>query len=235
MTTKKNATDVIELTQQLVRLPSVNPMDRSPDPTICFENRMTDFLVSLFEDAGLRVFRDTVHPATDETPIRENVIALLPGRDADGNQSQALPTILLDAHQDTVPVDGMTIEPFLAERKDGRIYGRGACDIKGGLATMICAMLKMRDADAPRPNIVLSCTINEEFGFTGADRLRELWQSGTCDFLNKAPDAIVVAEPTLLDVIVAHKGVVRWQCHTCLLYTSPSPRDATLSRMPSSA
>jgi len=218
MATKTDESDVIQLTRQLVQLPSVNPMARAADPAICFENRMTDFLVNLFEDAGLRVFRDTVHPATDETPNRENVLAFLPGRGANENQSndegEALPTVLLDAHQDTVPVDGMTIKPFLAESKNGRIYGRGACDVKGGLAAMICAMRRVRDANAPRPNIVLSCTINEEFGFSGAVRLRELWQSGECDFLNKAPDAIVVAEPTLLDVIVAHKGVVRWRCHT---------------------
>lgn len=189
-------------------------MDRVADPATCFENRVTEFLVHLFENEGLTVFRDTVHAATENSPARENVLAFLPGFAANGGPAETLPTLLLDAHQDTVPVDGMTIAPWSAEHKDGRIYGRGACDVKGGLATMICAILQIRDAHIPRPNIVLSCTINEEFGFTGATRLRELWQSGECDFLSNPPDAVVVAEPTLLDVIVAHKGVVRWRCHT---------------------
>jgi acetylornithine deacetylase len=64
-----------------------------------------------------------------------------------------------------------------------------------------------------RPNIVIACSVNEEHGFTGAQHLPTLWQSGKSKILPKAPDAILVSEPTQLNVVVAHKGVVRWRCH----------------------
>ena len=48
--------------------------------------------------------------------------------------------LLWDVHQDTVPVDGMTIEPFGGELRDGRVYGRGACDVKGSMAAMLAAL-----------------------------------------------------------------------------------------------
>jgi acetylornithine deacetylase len=63
------------------------------------------------------------------------------------------------------------------------------------------------------PNIVIACTVNEEYGFSGVRALSRLWnQPG--GFLPRRPDAAIVAEPTDLDVVVAHKGVLRWRCHT---------------------
>ena len=67
---------------------------------------------------------------------RSNVVARFDG-------SADRPTILLDAHQDTVPVEGMVIEPFDPVVRDGRIYGRGACDVKGGMVAMLGAVERM--------------------------------------------------------------------------------------------
>ncbi len=64
-----------------------------------------------------------------------------------------------------------------------------------------------------RPTVVLACVVNEEFGFTGATALTQLWTEGKRDLVPKKPDVCVVAEPTSLDIVVAHKGTMR-RIHT---------------------
>ena len=141
-------------------------------------------------------------------PNRDNIVARLDGR-ADG------PVMLFDAHQDTVPVDGMTIDPFAASVRDGRLYGRGSCDIKGGMAAMLAAFARLA-AEPPtqRPTVLMSCTVNEEHGFTGATACASCGQAAAHSIFPRKPDMAIVAEPTELDVVVAHKGMVRWQCRT---------------------
>ncbi len=198
--------DAVETLRQLVRIPSVNPMGRDLSGPEYFEQAMTDHLAGLFDQLGLPWERHQVEPR------RSNIICRLEGDE----ESQADERLLLfEAHQDTVPVDRMTIDPFAAELRDGRIYGRGACDIKGGMAAMLAAFSRLADErPTARPTVVMACTINEEHGYTGATHLARLWQSGTSRLLPRCPDGIVVAEPTELRVVVAHKGVVRWCCHT---------------------
>jgi acetylornithine deacetylase/succinyl-diaminopimelate desuccinylase-like protein len=126
--------------------------------------------------------------------------------------------LLWDVHQDTVPVDGMTIAPFGGEVRAGRVYGRGACDVKGSMAAMLAALSRVVDeGPGARPTIVLACTANEECGFTGAKAVSGAWYGDSPEerkVLPRSPDAAIVAEPTELDVVVAHHGVVRWRCHT---------------------
>ncbi|MEM8947506.1 MAG: M20/M25/M40 family metallo-hydrolase [Planctomycetota bacterium] len=136
--------------------------------------------------------------------------------------------MLWEVHQDTVGVDGMKIDPFAGAEADGRIWGRGACDVKGAMAAMLVALSRVVDEGAAlaRP-IVLAMTINEERGFSGVKSLSRLWsdeETATAEFSNVSgdlsfeeirvlrPAAALVAEPTLLDVVVAHKGGVAWQC-----------------------
>lgn len=192
--------DVVALAQALVQIPSVNPMGRQDDQPEYWEHRVTGYLEQLFRQQGWPSERHEVHPG------RENIVARLEGTG---------PLVLFEVHQDTVPVLGMTIEPFAAAIRDGRVYGRGACDIKGSMAAMIAAISRLAKLPASeRPTIVLACTVNEEHGFTGATHLAQLWETGRSRLLPRAPDAAIVAEPTMLDVINCHKGVVRWRCTT---------------------
>ncbi len=196
--------DPVEILEMLVAIPSVNPMGRTDtDPTFG-EARLTDFLEATFARIGLATFRQSALPG------RENLIARLDGsvRATRGGR-----LLLLDVHQDTVPVDGMTIEPFRPMRRDGRLYGRGACDTKGGMAAIISAVSRLAiERPAGMPTIVVSCTVNEEYGFDGARRLVECWNGDSNAILPRRPDAAIVAEPTELNVVVAHKGVIRWRC-----------------------
>ena len=108
----------------------------------------------------------------------------------------------------------MTIEPWTPVVRDGRIYGRGACDIKGGMTAMLAAVARLaEERPADMPTIVMACTVNEEHGYSGATALVRLWSQAARSFRG-SPDVGVVAEPTELQVVVAHKGVVRWRCNT---------------------
>jgi acetylornithine deacetylase/succinyl-diaminopimelate desuccinylase family protein len=190
----------------LVAIPSVNPMGRDVSGPEFFEYRLTDHLEQLFANLELPTERQTI------ASKRDNLIARLDGStppEAGG------PLLLFDVHQDTVPVDGMAIEPWTPAVRDGRLYGRGACDVKGGMAAMLGAVARLaEDRPRNRPTIVMACTVNEEYGFTGASGLARLWSSERSPFFPRAPDAVIVAEPTELRIVVAHKGVVRWRCHT---------------------
>ncbi|MGA2064664.1 MAG: M20 family metallopeptidase [Thermoguttaceae bacterium] len=222
--------DPVEALERLVAIPSVNPMGRQAADPSFGEARLTEHLEAAFSSLGLATWRQPVLPG------RENLLAWLEG---DVPPDRGGRIVLLDAHQDTVPVEGMTIEPFRPERREGRLYGRGACDDKGGLAAILAAVARLA-ADRPPglPTILVACTVNEEYGFSGAKQLADLWTEkgdrsnlrqapggraptegwsrGKLDlspFSARKPDAAVALEPTGLDVVVAHKGVIRWQCH----------------------
>ncbi|MEE8451302.1 MAG: M20 family metallopeptidase [Thermoguttaceae bacterium] len=198
--------DPADLLRQLVDIPSVNPMGGPISSPILGERRLTAHLESVLQGFGLVVERQAVAEG------RENLIGRL---DGDVPPQQGGKLILLDAHQDTVPVEGMTIEPFKAELREGRIYGRGACDVKGGMAAILAAVGELaRRRTADMPTVVVACTVNEEYGFTGALELTKLWTDRSGGIIPRVPDAAVVAEPTDLNVVVAHKGVARWKCHT---------------------
>lgn len=215
--------DVVGLTQQLVRIPSLNPMNRSVTGPEYLEGRVTDFLEQLARSLELPYERHTVLPG------RDNLLMRLEGRG-----SIAAQLLLLEVHQDTVPIDGMTIPPFDAQIEDNRIYGRGSCDVKGGMAAFLTTVSQLRQSSADRPTIVLACTVNEENGFDGVRHLRDLWKSGRSLLLPRQPDEAIVAEPTELDVVVAHKGTVRWCCHArgkAAHSSNPAAGDNAIYRM----
>lgn len=211
--------DVVETLADLVRIPSVNPMGRAIGAAdIYYEHRVTKYLEKLFTSLGIACERFTV------APHRDNFIARVDGSKSPERGGKIL---LLEAHQDTVPVDGMTIEPFKAEIRTGRMYGRGACDIKGGMTAMITALARFAESKPrKRPTVVLACTVNEEHGYSGALHLADLFRGKLpgvrSKLLPRVPDAAIVAEPTKLNVVVAHKGTVRWRCHTGGLATHSS-------------
>ena len=183
-----------ELLAELVRRPSVNPMGRTDIPAeLLYESRVTDFWEGQFRALGVPVARQEVLPG------RCNLVA----RYAPPNPPF---TLLFEAHQDTVPVDGMVIDPFAATIRDGKLYGRGACDVKAGGVAMFAAFARLvREKPAGSAAVTLAFTVDEEHTFLG---IQHLMTSGvTADFA-------VVAEPTGLDIVRAHKGVVRWQLET---------------------
>lgn len=193
-----------EILSELIAIPSVNPMGRELSGPIYFEKRLSDWLVRFFESIGAPFERIEV------TEGRANVVARY---DSPG----ATRTLLFDAHQDTVPIDNMTIEPFTPQVVSGRITGRGASDVKGGLAAMLHAFARLvKEKPAGAANVVLSCTCDEEFTTLGIRDLVTCWQdgSGKSRLLTTKPDGAIVAEPTDLDVVVAHRGVTRFRVHT---------------------
>ncbi len=198
--------DVVSTLQQLIRLPSVNPMGRDVAGEPYFEHRVTDYLQRYFEQLGVAWQRQPV------APWRDNILARFDGDESCGADG---PVLVWEVHQDTVPADGMSIDPWEPVVRDGRVYGRGSCDVKGGMACMLTAFARLvRTAPPGRPTVILACTVNEENGFTGARELAGSWAAGGCPLVPKLPQGVIVAEPTSLNVVVAHKGVVRWRCHT---------------------
>ncbi len=197
--------DAVSHLKQLVAIPSQNPMGR-PEPGDGFgEKPLTDHLQSVLERLELPNFRQTVHPD------RDNIVARLQG----DWQDDRGPVVLLEAHQDTVPVDGMTIDPWDPVQDGDRIYGRGSCDVKGGMATMLALMERLRTERPDKcPTVLVACSVNEEHGFSGVEALRTVLMGGTSDIVPVKPTAAIVAEPTQLQTVVAHKGAVRWRLHT---------------------
>ena len=199
-------TDHVAVLADLVRRPSVNPMGRDVSGPDYLEGRVTEWLVQRFAAAGIPWARQPVAPGRDNVVAR--LEATVPGA----------PVLLWDAHQDTVPADGMTIEPFVPAIRDGRLHGRGACDVKGGMAAMLTALDRLQSG--PRDaTVVFSATVNEEFGFSGAKALARLWSDDVGEPADAAarrlvagrPLLAIVAEPTGLDLVTQHKGAVRWR------------------------
>lgn len=204
-----------DLLQQILRIPSVNPILAAKSSSSNGEQELTDFLVSYCQSQHWPWIRQEVHPN------RANLLALIPG-------NHAVDPLLWEVHQDTVDVEGMKIDPFAGIARKGRIWGRGACDVKGGMAAMLAAATRLsEDSSNNRQPVLLAFSVNEECGFTGARALAKFWDlsvsneqlgalSGPLPLTElraARPRQAVVAEPTSLDVVVAHQGVARWKCH----------------------
>jgi acetylornithine deacetylase len=182
------------LLADLVRLPSVNPMGRTDlPPGLLYESRVTDYLEAHLRELGVPYERQTVAPG------RDNLVA----RYAPPDPAFAA---VWEAHQDTVPVDGMVIDPFAGSVAGGRLSGRGACDVKAGIACMLTAFARLvREKPAGSAAITLAFTVDEEHTFLGVQHLVKAGLKADC---------AIVAEPTQLKIVRAHKGVVRWQIET---------------------
>lgn len=195
---------MVELLATLVAIPSVSPMGRDVSGPEYLETRLTAWLGEFFTQLGVP------WETREVLPGRSNVLARF---DSPGART----TLLLDAHQDTVPVEGMVIPPFEPTIRDGRLYGRGACDVKGGMAAMLTAFARLvRERPAGAAHVVMSCTCDEEATAQGVKALAGLWSGAErpSPLLPTAPDLALVAEPTGLNIIVAHKGAVRWKLRT---------------------
>ena len=174
---------VLQTLADLVRINSVNSSyDGGPG-----EREIAGYVRRFFELRGLLVWEEEVFPG------RPNVIALLRGR-VPGRR------LVLEAHTDTVSVKGMTIPPFEPLILDGKMYGRGSCDTKAGLATMMHAMASLKaDGITPPCEVLLAAVVDEEFSYRGVVKL--------CESLKA--DAAIVTEPTEMRAVIATKGVLR--------------------------
>lgn len=180
--------DVLRTLADLIRINSVNPNYDDGVP----EAELAGYVESFFAARGIETWRQSVFPN------RPNVIARIPGRDSRRR-------IVFEAHMDTVSVDGMTIPPWTPEIREGRMFGRGACDTKGGMAAMMHAAASLKaDHVTPPCEVWFAATIDEEYSYRGVVALCEELQA----------DAAVVAEPTGLRAVIASKGVVRWKIET---------------------
>ncbi len=204
---------VTRLLSDLVAIPSVNPMGRVMSGPGVLEAGMTEYLAGYFQSLGVEYARVPIAPG------RSNIMAWYHSNSSDF-------TVLFDAHQDTVPVDGMIIEPFEPKVEGGKLFGRGSCDIKGGMAAMLLAFARLvKQRPSGSASVVMACTVDEEFTHIGSSKLAET---------PEIADLAIVAEPTKLDIVDRHKGSIRWKirangtaCHS----STPQLGDNAIYRM----
>ena len=173
----------LEILKQLIAIPSVN--DHEAD--------VADYLVTLFAPYRDQVTIERVTYA----PGRDNLVITV----GQGNK-----TLGLAGHMDVVAPGDLAqwdTDPFKATLKDGRLYGRGACDMKSGLAAIVVALLEMLEHQTLPGRLRLLATVGEETGEYGAAQLTE---AGYADHL----DGLVIAEPSadLSEVGYTAKGVI---------------------------
>lgn len=169
----------IRLLRDLVAIDSVNP---SLVPGAAGEGAIAAAVAEHLRHIGLDV------ELQEAAPGRPNVIGVLEGR-AKGR------SLMLCGHLDTVGVEGMRA-PFDPIERDGRLYGRGSQDMKGGVAAMIDAARAIAGEGLPAGRLIVAAVVDEEYASVGADALVSRWRA----------DAAVVTEPTDLQIAVAHKG-----------------------------
>jgi succinyl-diaminopimelate desuccinylase len=186
--------ELVELTRALIRFPTVNPPGEAYRP--CAE-----FIGDRLRTRGFTV--DYVHaagtPGDNERYPRINVIARRAGA-APG------PCVHFNSHIDVVQSGaGWTLDPFAAVVKDGRVYGRGACDMKGGLAASIIAVEALIESAATLPGTLeISGTVDEESGGYGG--VHYLAERGW--FSPPRVDHVIIPEPLNVDrVCIGHRGV----------------------------
>jgi acetylornithine deacetylase/succinyl-diaminopimelate desuccinylase-like protein len=177
---------VVQLCQDLVRIPSVNP-DDNPGTSETGEARCAEWLAKWIQ----REFPDAEVSTPEVLPNRPNIIARFP------SDTPGKPRLLFAPHTDTVSVAGMTIPPFGGEIRQNRLFGRGASDTKGPMASMLSALRAVRE-HLPR--------LSHEIWFAGLAG-EEAGQHGAHALASKESFALVIAaEPTGLDFVYTHKG-----------------------------
>src|SRR5436190_3986357 len=177
----------LKLLRELVAINSVNP---SLVPGAPGETAIAEAIAVHLRGIGLDV---EIQPVV---PGRANVIGVLEGR----GRGRSL---MLCGHVDTVGVEGMTA-PFDPIEKDGRLYGRGAQDMKGGVAAMIDAARQVAEEGFPAGRLVVAAVVDEEYASIGADALVTRWRA----------DGAVVTEPTDMQIAIGHKGFAWYDVET---------------------
>jgi acetylornithine deacetylase len=166
----------------LVRINSINP---TLIPGGAGEHEISEYVARVMRELGMIVSHH------EPAPDRISAVGLLRG--SGGGKS-----LMFNGHIDTVGVDYMP-DPFSAEIRDGKLYGRGAYDMKGSIAASLAAVKALRDAGQTLPGDLLIAAVADE----------EYASLGTADLVNHYhPDAAIVTEPTELQLATAHKGFI---------------------------
>lgn len=175
---------VVEILSDLIAIESVNPGFAGGSG----EEGVAAYVEQWASGRGFDVARQPIEPG------RDNVLATLrvPG---------ATQTLLYEAHMDTVSLDPMGEEGLRPVVRDGRLYGRGACDTKGSLAAMMTALERLQESpEGLCANVALLAAADEEYAYRGV----LAWIAS-----DEEAAAAIVGEPTGLRVVVAHFGCVR--------------------------
>lgn len=186
--------ELVELTRQLIRWPTVNPPGDAYEPCAQWlggELGRRGYTVE-YHVANGRPEHTTQHP-------RVNVIGRRDG-------AMPRPTLHFNGHIDVVPVGlGWTLDPFAGVVRDGRVYGRGAADMKGGLAAAIIACDAVQRAGVPlRGSLEISGTVDEETGgWAGVAHLAQIGR-----LTSARVDSVIIPEPLNVDrICIGHRGV----------------------------
>jgi succinyl-diaminopimelate desuccinylase len=190
---ERAADEIVQFTADLVRIPTVNPPGEEYEPCARFLGEFLDrrgFTVEYIAADG-RPEHTARHP-------RVNVIGSRRGGEG--------PVVHLNGHIDVVPAgDGWTVDPFGGLVRDGKIFGRGVCDMKAGLAAAVFAAEAIERAGVRLPGTIeISGTVDEESGgFAGVAYLAETGRirKGRTDF-------VIIPEPLNVDrICIGHRGV----------------------------
>ena len=179
--------EIIQVTRDLVAIPTITHHEGLG---------VAEYLTKWFTDLGIPVRTYNI----DDN--RANFFADFGATSGPGRY-------MFNGHQDIKPVDGMTIDPYAGEIRDGRMYGRGTADMKGGIAGVLCAMKALvRAGHTPRGGITFYSDIDEEYG--GVDGYYWAKSAGMYDGL----EGLVSCEPTNLDVQIGNRGafITAFEC-----------------------
>jgi succinyl-diaminopimelate desuccinylase len=186
--------ELVDLARSLIRFPTINPPGEAYQPCAEFIGRRLSA-----RGFGVDYVRATGTPGDSERYPRVNVIARRQG-------ATPGPCVHFNSHIDVVQTGaGWTVDPFEARVLDGKIYGRGACDMKGGLAASIIAVETLIDSNAGLPGTLeISGTVDEESGGYGG--VHYLAERGW--FSPPRVDHVIIPEPLNVDrVCIGHRGV----------------------------
>jgi len=185
--------DAVALTQTLVRMNTINPPGN--------ENQCSDFLADLLSAAGFHCARYAFAPG------RTSLVARI------GGNGSSIAPLCFTGHVDVVPLGAAAwhYDPFAGEIVGDLLYGRGASDMKSGIAAFVVAAIELAAGLVSGPGLVLIITAGEETGCEGAF---DLARRHEVDHILGKAGAMVVAEPTANYPLVGHKGAFWLTAHT---------------------